>query len=399
MPERGLRVLCIDHEGGHGGASRSLHAVLAHVDRERVVPEVWCRRAGHIEDVYRELDIPCRIEPDIPARNSLPSTFDNVVEYTRFFRRFAQASEFRRRLAEQVGGRFEVVHMNHEGLWWLARWLSPRVDAAIVQHVRTQPERTPFARWQARTIGRTAKHVVFISENEQRHFAALGAQPQASVIYNVPVEIPSTISPHPRIPVDDRLKIGSLSNYSYMRGVDRLVELAEELAKRGRRDILFIVAGDIKLNRGLPGELGEVGARGGTLEDYAARRGVADYFLFLGHVSEPERVILACDVVAKLTREANPWGRDIIEALGLGRPVVTLGTWDRLVEHRRTGVILTDYDRRTVLAEILRLANDRQLCHRLGEAARDRIAALCNGPERAAQLVDVWQRAGARLAK
>ena len=264
-----------------------------------------------------------------------------------------------------------------------------------MQHVRTRPEPTPFARWQARSIARSADHVVFITENEQRHFAALGAHPQASVIYNVPVQVPDAITPHPEVPVDDRLKVAALSNYSYMRGVDRLVELAEELAKRGRRDILFVVAGDMKLDGSLPGGLGEVGAKGGTLEDFAARRGVAEYFLFLGHVNEPERVVLGCDLVAKLTREANPWGRDIIEALGLGRPVVTLGTWNKLVEHGRTGFIFPEFDGPSVVEGILRLADDRELCRRLGDAGRERIATLCNGPERAAQLLEVWHNAAA----
>jgi glycosyltransferase involved in cell wall biosynthesis len=342
---------------------------------------------------YRSLGIPCRIEPDIPTRNSLPSNFDNLVEYARFFRRFAATGEFRQRLAAEVGKRFDVVHLNHEGLWWLGRWLSKHTNTAIVQHVRTRPEPTPFARWQARSIARSADHVVFITENEQRHFAALGAHPQASVIYNVPVQVPDAITPHPEVPVDDRLKVAALSNYSYMRGVDRLVELAEELAKRGRRDILFVVAGDMKLDGSLPGGLGEVGAKGGTLEDFAARRGVAEYFLFLGHVNEPERVVLGCDLVAKLTREANPWGRDIIEALGLGRPVVTLGTWNKLVEHGRTGFIFPEFDGPSVVEGILRLADDRELCRRLGDAGRERIATLCNGPERAAQLLEVWQQA------
>ncbi len=393
MSERALRVLCIDHEGGHGGASRSLHSVLAHMNRDLVAPEVWCRRAGHIEDTYRSLGVPCFIEPDIPARNSLPRTFDNMVEYWRFFRRFAGIGEFRQHLVDEINSRFDVVHMNHDGLWWLARWLRGRVSAAIVQHVRTQPFKTPFARWQARTMARVADQIVFITENEQRHYASLGCGAAGNVIYNVPAEVKASTTAHPDIPADNRLKVLSLSNFSYMRGVDRLVEVAEDLARRGRRDILFVVAGDMKLNSGMPGGLGEVGAKGGSLEDYAARQGVAEFFLFLGHVSQPERVILACDAVVKLTRQANPWGRDIIETLNLGRPVVTLGKWDKLVEHQRTGFIFSEYDRQSVAEAFLRLADDRDLCRQLGDAGQERIAKLCFGPDRAAQLLGVWQSA------
>ncbi|MDP7604971.1 MAG: hypothetical protein QF546_14155, partial [Alphaproteobacteria bacterium] len=51
------------------------------------------------------------------------------------------------------------------------------------------------------------------------------------------------------------------------------------------------------------------------------------------------------------------------------------------------------FDGPSVVEGILRLADDRELCRRLGDAGRERIATLCNGPERAAQLLEVWQQA------
>ena len=147
----------------------------------------------------------------------------------------------------------------------------------------------------------------------------------------------------------------------------------------------------MRLHGSLPGELGVLSRKGATLKEYAAARGVADMFLFLGHVSEPERVLAGCNALARLSREDNPWGRDVIEALGAGRPVIATGSYDRFVESDATGILLPTFSADALADNILRLADDRALAARLGAAAQVRIEALCNGPARAADLAAVWR--------
>lgn len=399
MSRRPVRVLCLDQEGGHGGASRSLYSVLSNMDRNRIAPEVWCRRGGKIESMYRAISVPCRVEAGLPALSSQPRTLDNLVEYARFFRRFRGARLALADLGREIEARFDVVHFNHEGFWWLARWLRRRVVTTFTMHVRTRPIDTQFARWQARTIARTLGRLVFITENERRHFESLAGSAAGEVIYNCVPRAGTQPRPHPEIPADERLKVASMSNYSWARGVDRLVDVARALARMGRTDILFVVAGDMRLTRRLPGTLGEIGRRGGTLANYAAANGVLDMFCFLGHVSEPERVLAGCDLVARLSREENPWGRDIIEAMHMAKPVVTLGHWSGFVEDGETGVMHGSFDADRIAAEITRLADDPAMREQLGGAARERVLRLCSGPERAADLAKLWEEVAGDLLR
>jgi glycosyltransferase involved in cell wall biosynthesis len=160
-----------------------------------------------------------------------------------------------------------------------------------------------------------------------------------------------------------------------------------------RTDIVFIMAGNMTLSRSLPGELGAIGRRGGGLDDYVKERDLGDYFIFLGHVSEPEQVLAACDVLAKPTRGHNPWGRDIIEAMAAGIPVLTVGSWNRFVEHGMTGIMHPEFDASAMAGDLAHLADQRCLLTELGTRARDRIMTLCNGPDRAADLAAAWRRA------
>lgn len=386
-----LRVLCLDIEGGFGGSSRSLFEFVRHLDRRAVEVEVWCRKEGPIQPRYREIGVETRIVPAMPKVSSLPRISRNLYAYGLALCDFLAAGEFRRDLAEAANHRFDVIHFNHEALFLSGRWLRPRTKTALTMHIRTNLHDTPFARWQERAIAGTMDHLVFITENERTTVERLAARPaNGSVIHNI-VPPAGPIEPSAAVPQDERFKIACVSSYSWYRGIDRLIETAEILAGRGRRDVLFVVAGNMALTRSLPGELGAVARRGGTLVDYAKARGVEDMFLFLGHVKTPEAVLAACDALAKPTRENNPWGRDILEALAAGLPVFSVGRDETFVETGITGFLQPEFDRDALADEIVRLADDRGACVRMGAAGRERVLKLCDGPARAADLLEVWQ--------
>ena len=391
-------MLCLDIEGGYGGSSRSLYQTLNHLSKSDAQAEVWCRRAGPVQAFYARGGIPCSIMPAMPHVSSLPRLSRNLYVYARARLRFPASRTFRDALSTAVNERFDIVHFNHEALFLLARWLRHRTRAPFTMHLRTNPAPSVFARWQARTIMGAIDHAVFITENEQRSWRELGLHPAGgSVIYNIADTSKMAVDAYPAIPDDARLKIASLANYAWIRGVDRLVEVAAALSARGRRDILFVVAGEMQLSGSLPGQLGTLARQGGkSLADYAVAKGVADMFLFLGHVSEPERVLAGCQVLARLSREDNPWGRDAIEALGAGRPVIATGSYNRFVESNATGFLLPNFLADDAAKTILQLADDRALVNRLGAAARERIEVLCNGPARAADLAAVWTQIGRR---
>ena len=391
-----LRVLCLDTGDGLGGATRSLLESIRHIDRRRVAPEVWCRTARAAVKQYEALGVTCRIVP-FPRFSALPRLSRNL--YTLGQAKLAQFGmrESFRELVCEATARFDVVHANQESLSLLTSALRRRVNVPIVMHMRTVAVPTAFARWQARSISRSVDQVVFITENEREAWEGLGLRvPESRVIYNIAVPLPRSIVPHPAVPDGPRLRVGCFSNYAWIRGVDRLVDVATELKSQGRMDVHFVMAGEMRLRGSLPGLLGRIAARGGTLADFAASMGVDDMFTFLGHVSEPERVLAACDVVARPSRGNNPWGRESLEALAAGIPVVCTGTYQRFVEDGVTGMVQSDYDRAAFAGAIVRLADDPALRRRLGETGRRRIANLCNGRARAEDLHHVWAEVSAR---
>lgn len=396
MPRK--HILCLDIEGGYGGSSRSLFQSLVNLPNGGIQPEVWCRRPGPVQVLYKNAGIPCTVTPTMPHVSALPRISRNLYVFGQHILKHPNSRAFRCLLERVAEENYNVIHFNHEGLFLLARWLRNRTEIPFTMHFRTNLIPTLIARWQARVVSKSIDHAIFITENEQKTWQSIGLNNvPGDVIYNVVEEPKKTITCHKEIPSDSRFKIASLSNYAWVRGVDRLVETALALVKLGRRrDILFVVAGDMQLSGSLPGKLGQIKKKKGSLADYAHVMGVADMFLFLGHVQKPSSILVGCDILLKLSRENNPWGRDVIEALGAGLPVLATGSYDRFVESGKTGVLLPKYSADETAKDILRLAGNPELVKKLGYTAEMRIKILCNGSKRASELANIWSKVSRR---
>ena len=123
----------------------------------------------------------------------------------------------------------------------------------------------------------------------------------------------------------------------------------------------------------------------------AERAGVKPYFRFMGHQEEPERFIREADALIRLSRWNDPWGRDIIEAMANGKPVLATGTYDRFVEHGVNGFLHSEYDPRKLVDDILRLSVDPDLCSRFGRANIAKAKELFDGPSNAAKVEDIYE--------
>ncbi len=389
-----LRVLCLDIEGGFGGSSRSLFESIKHLQESDVQVEVWCRREGPVQARYKKLGVKCEVWPDMPHISSLPRLSRNLYIFSKFFAfSWRRSRAFRRMLEKAAADDFDVIHLNHEGLFLLAKWLRRQLRGrvSLAMHIRTHLPSTVFSRWQYRCISQTLDQCIFITENERDKVANLtGMPPKGEVIYNI-VSNPSVIEEDRMIADLPEFKLVSCSNYAWLRGNDQLIDIAIELQRRGKENFKFIVAGNMQLMGTLPGLLGKIANSGGTLADYAEMRGVAHMFRFLGSVSDPAPILEACDALVRPSRSSDPWGREVLEAMSHGLPVLSVGEYDTFVEPGVTGCLYREFDAVAFADDIVAFSEKTEVRKKMGEASRNRVSLLCNGPKCAADLVQVWR--------
>jgi glycosyltransferase involved in cell wall biosynthesis len=372
--------------------------MLSNMDGGAIKAKVICRKKSDIQEKYAAAGIETAVEPDLPLfsptetglRRNLSLVKNSLPNLLRRHKKFDH-------LGRDIEENFDLVHFNHVSLFVLAARLRSLTKIPFSMHIRTRPGNTFLTRLQARSVTKSCGTLVYITDNERTYFAELAGQAPGSVILNptnAPEENPTS---HPGVPDDGRLKIASLKSFSPTLGHTRLVDVAQAIADAGEADkILFVMAGDMALWPSLPGDLGEVGAKGGTFKDYVRNRGLEHLFLFLGWVPDPERVLAACDILAAPGFENNPWGRDIIEAYALGKPVIATGTWDTFVKNGRTGLLTENFEAEKFARDILHLSSDRDRLKHMGETGKKNITTLCSPPDRARDLLELWQSAARR---
>jgi glycosyltransferase involved in cell wall biosynthesis len=146
----------------------------------------------------------------------------------------------------------------------------------------------------------------------------------------------------------------------------------------------------MKLVKPIPAHLLESAQDATEFSEIVTAHGLSSYFEFLGHISDPERVLMESHVLIKPTRENNPWGRDILEAMAAGLPVVSVGTYSRFVEKDVTGLLQSRFDAKGVACFLMHLLANPDRRAGMGVSARDRVASLCDPTKHAEMLTELW---------
>lgn len=144
--------------------------------------------------------------------------------------------------------------------------------------------------------------------------------------------------------------------------------LIEALARMSRQNAVAVLAGDA----------GGGGGHARHLVRLAAKRGVSDRVRFAGHVADMPAAYLAAEVVVNASIEPEAFGRVVIEAQAMARPVVATahGGAAETVEHEATGLLVPPNDP-AALARVLDrlLACPAEARAALGARAREAVLA------------------------
>ncbi len=113
------------------------------------------------------------------------------------------------------------------------------------------------------------------------------------------------------------------------------------------------------------------GPQRSNLEQAALELGVADSVEFVSH-SDDIPGLLARSSFLVHTADSEGCPNAVMEAMACGRAVVATDVGDipALVDHGVTGFVVPSHDERALAEHIVRLIGDRELCVRMGAAAR-----------------------------
>ncbi len=110
------------------------------------------------------------------------------------------------------------------------------------------------------------------------------------------------------------------------------------------------------------------------LKKLALELGIAERVIFTG-LRNDASAIVACTDVAVLPSLNEAFGRVILEAMALSKPVVTtnVGGSKEIVEHNRTGILVPSKDPGALASAITKLLTNNELALRMGVEGKKRV--------------------------
>lgn len=187
-------------------------------------------------------------------------------------------------------------------------------------------------------------HVIAISPEEGEQAKRLFCRP-VSTVFNVPLRPIKQVP----LPKGSQIIAGVFSHITPIKGQLELVR-ACALAASGLRKAnvqIRLFGGTVKIHQEYYN----------TILQEIADHNLEDIVIFKGFTDEPEEEMKRCHLIVRPDATGQPWGRDVIESMSMGRPVLATGYRQTFVQSGKTGFLVPPRDIVALAKGLLQLAN------------------------------------------
>ncbi len=333
-----------NHAGIVGGGEVSFLTLLEALDRARWAPIAVVPAEGMVAQRCRAMDIPIHVVPMPTLRWPGPTLLQSVVALTRLM---VEANAF-------------VVHANGSRVMVYAGLAAKWAGRPVVWHVRVADSDG----WLDRVLFGLADRVIVNSHAVGRRFAWSDTEKVRCIPNGV-----DTVRFAPRPTAKDvRKRLGIAEAEPVVASVGRLVPYkgygdlldAAALVQGVRPDTRWVLAGDGTIRK--------------ELEAQSRKLGLGSRVHFTGWLDDVRDVLALCDVFV-LPSRGEHFGRVLIEAMAMGKPVVATdgGGVPEVVRHGETGLLVPPGRPAALARAILTLLDDSACAASLGAAGRERV--------------------------
>jgi glycosyltransferase involved in cell wall biosynthesis len=399
-----VKILAVHQGGGLGGAPVSLLKMLGRLDRQRFQAQAVFTETGDVLGYAAELGVPARVVPTGGAFFYSAHARLGARTLARFVRTFPSAVQRARRVLSQE--RADVLHLNTSVLLaWAAAARRERVPVVWVVREVLGPN-PALRRWHAQFITRHARRLVVISSSVAECFP-----PEAGpkLVYNAVdlsdfrlalLDNRTNIRRELSLPKDAPtvMALGSVQapkgHWLLLHALGRLDPRTHLLLVCGGAGVAYARSprGRLKRALGLP-----LDALDAFLRD-AVARGIRERIVVTGFRRDIPRLLAATDVLAFPSLAPEGFGRPIIEAMAMARPVVATSVGPSAEVLGPDAGLLVPPDADALARALADLLDDPLKRDMMGEAGRQRVEACFSLERQVSEMSAIYIEAAAASA-
>ena len=390
-----INVLAMEEGPGFGGALMSLKYLLDFSDQSKYLfflisnyEQEYIRAGGGIKDVT---SIPrMRIYgKDKIFEQRLSTIFgDKAGPLAYVIDRFTYCRSYMNKVSRYIQDKnIDIVHLNN---WPLLNdgglFAAKKNNIPVVMHVRGLEYGGKLVAW----IAKQADHIIAISDYVRDQILQMGiSEDKVSVIYNaVDVEAFAVSADiemfrnEVALPVDVPI-IGIAGCLVDWKGHKYFLEACAKIFQFSQAQ--GIIIGDAPN--------GEQNFKN-ELMRYANDLGILDRIHFVGHRNDIASAMGACDILVHASTRPEPFGRVIIEAMALAKPVIATepGGPSEIISHGKDGILVSPSNSDAIADAVIKVLADNNLRGYLGNNAKKKVMSNFRVEKYVDQVADIYEK-------
>lgn len=358
------RILFCTHSIDNGGSAKSLYVTLKYLPQE-FAPAILSLRDAAANGFYFEYYQKNRIPVFIMPFGWLPVSYVNCPINLEVQKKRTLGMRPAIPQLNWIGAAADYVCFNGYPATSLAPYFDSNIPQSLIarEQLLAGPERTRIERFLRCHI----KKAVAIGPAEASQLAAMGVP--VEIVFNSAEREPEYFPP-PELP----LRFAVFSRFGPDKGLDTLFE-AVRIAKNRLLDKsarVTVYGAHGRQDFGLEKEIAA----------FIKKYGLEDAISIEEWTNDVERAMKNAHCVIRPDKSGSPWGRDIIEAMSVGRPVVAAGSNGVFVKEDLTGWLVPVNDPQALAKRLEELLENPGAIQKAGltafEFARDNFNPVVN---------------------
>jgi glycosyltransferase involved in cell wall biosynthesis len=384
-----------------GGGSASLMLMLKSLDDKNFNKYVLSSECSNVETRKLFEKHACVVKVDNKIRQfvSCAGTRPSFVKYIiNYFTSKKQADIV---VDFIIKYNIEILHVNNSVFSHLYQYIKSRISIKIVTHVREQVDlysRKYFEKFIVDNINYYSDVIVAISENECRPF-----DKKKCIILENPYDFAAnsnqSLSNKSLIRSGNEILIAIMGRFSEDKGHLVFLKALKELlySDNNLPDFKFVMIG--------VGDYLPLWKRIAVLiikrrkdyrwlvEKYIASNGLEKYVVRVPYIDNVIPLIADIDIYVRASLFGDPWGRDIIEAMAMSKPVVATGDSQVFVSDNINGYLVPVMSPDIMANKIMLLICDKLKRQEFGKNGYLVVKSKCDINNYSENISNIYKRA------
>jgi glycosyltransferase involved in cell wall biosynthesis len=394
-----IKVAYLSHGIYYGGATTSLYLMLKSLKNNASIEKYLFSTSCKSDDMKRDFQKYCErvLITKVPIVHN--DVFDSTPYYKFIFKRMESCEKLIKLLKQYS---IDILHVNSSVLCLVHENVKKYTNVKIVTHVRETMPIYGNGFMRDFMINKIASHsdaLIAISENETKPFIG---HKNMHVIPN-PFDFSLVKEGDGKFRVqnnitDDTVVIGMMGQFHKGKGHIDLLEALKTIVERKaiKTKFVFVLIGvrETPLWKSLIKSVLLREDYSKTVRRYIQNNNLIQYVRLIPYSYSVFNILASIDVLVRTSIAGDPWGRDIIEGMAFGKPIIATGESEYYVKPGITGYLVKPCNPIELAEAIVSLANDPAKRRLFGSNGSDQIRKMCDISEYGEKIGSVYESIG-----